>query len=538
MNSPDSDNAIDLNREFQEIKAENKRLKTFSEIGKTLFTERNIEKLLPLVMSEISACIGADRSTLFLVDWERLELWTKFGEGLEVDRINIRMRMGLIGVCVLTRQLVNVANAYEDPRFNANIDEATGYRTESVLCAPLSNEAGEILGALQLLNSKMGIFTEEDEQEASTTAATLSEIDYETDESLDKARGLVRELRQSTECERGSLFLIDREKGDLISIFAEGIDDQEIRLSLNLGIAGLVAITGRELIIPDAYADPRFDNASDKKTGYRTRCLMCVPIKNQSGEILGVIEGINKKEGTFTDADLEFLGALSSFVAISIENAMLFLEQNRQFKSILEVLVASIDAKDSLTAGHSKRVTEFAVGIAGELGFEESEVDVLSMAALLHDYGKLGTDENILKKPSKLSSEEFEHIKQHVQDTRDILDKMYFMRKYRSVPLIASCHHENLDGTGYSGGLKGTEIPFMSRIITIADVFEALISDRHYRKGYSEEEAFEILEEDAGIKYDENVVAALKQYWSQQYPKESNAGSGDSLNDGQKKKSR
>ena len=164
MNSSDYANSADLEREIQEIKTENKRLKTFSEIGKTLFTERNIEKLLPLVMGEISECLDADRSTLFLVDWEDMELWTKFGEGLEVDRISIGMRMGLVGVCVLKRQLVNVANAYEDPFFNAKIDEVTGYRTESVLCAPFSNEAGEVMGALQLLNSKTGKFTDENEQ--------------------------------------------------------------------------------------------------------------------------------------------------------------------------------------------------------------------------------------------------------------------------------------------------------------------------------------------------------------------------------------
>lgn len=519
MKNLDSVNAADLNREIQEIKIENKRLKTFSEIGKTLFAERNIEKLLPLVMGEISECLDADRSTLFLVDWERLELWTKFGEGLEVDRISIGMRMGLVGVCVLTRQMVNVANAYENPHFNAKIDEVTGYRTESVLCAPFSNEAGEVVGALQLLNSKTGIFTDENEQEASTTATTLSEIDFETDKGIDRAWGFVRELRESTDCERCSLFLIDREKGDLISLFAEGIEDREIRLNLNLGVAGLVAITGRVLNIPDAYADPRFDKTTDERIGYHTRCIICVPIKNQSGEVLGVVESINKKEGTFTDADLEFLESLSSFVAIAIENAMLFYEQNRQFKSTLGVLAASIDAKDQLTAGHSKRVTEYAIGIARELGFDETDLDVLGMAALLHDYGKLGTNESILKKPGKLSPEEFEHIKQHVQATRSILEKMYFMRKYRSVPLIASCHHENLDGTGYSRGLKGSEIPFMSRIITVADVFEALISDRHYRKGYSQEEAFEILEQDVGTKYDENIVAALKRYWSQHIPK-------------------
>ncbi len=328
----------------------------------------------------------------------------------------------------------------------------------------------------------------------------------------DTAKRLIYELRQSTECKRGALFLLDREKGELFSVMAEGLD-QDIHLSLNLGIAGLVAITGQELNVQDAYADPRFDKSTDEKTGYRTRSILCVPMKDKSGDVLGVIEAVNKKTGRFTGADEDFLKALSSIVAISVENAILFHEQNRQFISLLEVLAASIDAKDHLTAGHSEKVAEYAVGIAHELGFGESEIDILKVASLLHDYGKLGIDENILKKPGKLTTEEFDHLKQHVLYTRNILDKIYFGRKYRDVPLIASCHHERVDGSGYMNGLKRHEIPFMSKIIAVADVFEALTVKRHYREALPPEDAFEILKQGIGTQFDENIVEALQRHW-------------------------
>ncbi len=260
-----------------------------------------------------------------------------------------------------------------------------------------------------LLNKKTGFFTKKDEEKVLETSSRLTEMGCVTDLDKDKVKPLIYDLRQSAECDRGSLFLIDRVKGELFSLLAEGIEGHDIHLSLNLGIAGLVAITGQEINIQDAYADPRFDKSKDERTGYRTRCILCAPIKDQSGEVIGVIETINKKDGTFTDSDKDLLNALSSFVAISIENAILFHEQHRQFRRVLEVLAASIDAKDPLTAGHSQNVTKYAAGIARELGFGETEIDVLTVAALLHDYGKLGIADDILKKPGKLTPEEFVH---------------------------------------------------------------------------------------------------------------------------------
>ena len=505
---------VDILREgIEELSSENKQLKRFMEIGKVLYDERNVDRLLPLMVTEISRALGADRGTLFLVDWERMKLSTRFAEGMDGQRIQLDLRMGLVGLSVLTKRTINVPHAYDDPRFNAAIDKRTGFRTDSVLCVPFFDRQGEVMGALQMLNRETGVFREADERKALRAAAQLASMNGAGPVDQARAQGVIQALRRSTHSERGSLFLLDREKAELCSVVADGLQDLDIRLGLNLGIAGLVAVTGAELNIEDVYEDRRFDRSTDENTGYRTRSILCVPIRNQSGEVLGVIEAINKKGGLFTDADRELLKALSSYVAISIENAMLFDEQHRQFKSILEVLAASIDAKDPLTAGHSQKVTEYAAGIARELGFGEDEIDTLSVAALLHDYGKLGIDDKILKHDGLLTPEQYESVKKHVVNTRNILGKMKFMRKYRNVPLIASCHHERLDGSGYAYGLKGHEIPFMAKIIAVADVFEALTAKRLYHEALEPEEAFEFLDQGVGTKFDGNVVEALKRFW-------------------------
>jgi HD-GYP domain-containing protein (c-di-GMP phosphodiesterase class II) len=421
--------------------------------------------------------------------------------------------MGLVGLSVITGQTVSLPNAYKDPRFNADVDALTGFRTESILIVPVHNRQSEIVGAVELLNKKTGLFTNEDQRKSEQFVSEFTENGLAERINKKKAAELIHEIRRITNCARGSFFVLNRQSGALHTIVSEGLDGREIVLSINLGIAGLVAITGESLNIPDAYADPRFDRSTDEKTGYRTRCILCVPIKNHSGEILGVLETINKKGGTFSNSDMETLQTLTANIAIHIENATLFSEQNRQFKSILKVMAASIDAKDPLTAGHSENVTKYSMGIAKELGFGETEIDVLCIAALLHDYGKIGVDDMILKKPARLTPSEYDVVKNHVRITKNILDKMNFSRKYRTVSLVASCHHELMDGSGYPDGISAEDIPFMSKILTVADVFEALTADRHYRKALTADQAFEELEKYAGVKYDTNIIRALKSFW-------------------------
>jgi HD-GYP domain-containing protein (c-di-GMP phosphodiesterase class II) len=511
------EDVLSLQAKVKELTAENEQIKQILAMGDTLCMERNLDKLLPLMMKEISSLLDADRSTLFLVDWERRELWTKFAEGLENDRIRIGIKMGLVGLCVITKKIVNVAYAYDSPYFNMEIDERTGFRTESVLCAPVFNPHREVIGALEFLNKRSGVFTREDEEKITPFADSLKTFDHHRTTDLELTKSSIRTFRDELKCERCALFLLNRENGEIRSAFADAIEGWDILLNMNLGIAGLVALTAEEIIIPDVYEDSRFDRSVDEQTGYKTRCLLCVPLKTMSGEILGVIEVMNKNNGTFTATDMDHLKSLSSYLSMFLENAILFNEQTNQFRSVLEVLAASIDAKDSMTAGHSSRVAEYTVGIASELGFHEDDIYTLNVAALLHDYGKLGTDDSILKKPGRLTPEEFEHIKEHVVNTRNILNKMTFSRKYKAVPLLASRHHERLDGSGYAEGLTAAEIPFMSRIIAVADVFEALTAKRHYRDPLSVEEAFAILDQDVGTKFDGNVVRALKAFYKKKH---------------------
>jgi HD-GYP domain-containing protein (c-di-GMP phosphodiesterase class II) len=158
-------------------------------------------------------------------------------------------------------------------------------------------------------------------------------------------------------------------------------------------------------------------------------------------------------------------------------------------------------------------VEKLSIAIGRELGFDEETLDILSVAALLHDYGKIGIDDYILKKPGKLSPEEYAEIQKHVTITYGILSKMHFARKYRKVPIIAASHHERLDGSGYSHGTKGDDIPLMGRIIAVADVFEALTADRHYRGAMPKEKALAILNDEVKRgKLDGNIVAALESH--------------------------
>ena len=166
----------------------------------------------------------------------------------------------------------------------------------------------------------------------------------------------------------------------------------------------------------------------------------------------------------------------------------------KQFDSILEVLVASTDARDPITAGHSIRVTEYVMGICRKLGLSAEYTDMIRVASLLHDYGKIGVEDEILKKPGRLSPEQYEAIKTHADKSRRILEKIQFEGVYREVPSIVGSHHERIDGTGYPKGLKGPEIPLGSKIIAVADVFEALTSRRQYREPVPADQALEFID--------------------------------------------
>jgi HD-GYP domain-containing protein (c-di-GMP phosphodiesterase class II) len=201
-------------------------------------------------------------------------------------------------------------------------------------------------------------------------------------------------------------------------------------------------------------------------------------------------------------------------VAVGIHNIQLVEARLKQFQSILQALVASTEARDPITAGHSERVTDYAVGVCKELGLPSDYTDMIRVAASLHDYGKIGVDDSILKKNGRLDDNEYEHIKTHASKTKYILQRVNFEGIYKEVPEIAASHHEKLDGTGYPLGLKEEEIPFGAKIIAVADVFEALTARRHYRDPMPTNEAFDYLINNIGNHFDEECVGALINYYN------------------------
>lgn len=240
-----------------------------------------------------------------------------------------------------------------------------------------------------------------------------------------------------------------------------------------------------------------------------SQSFICCPIICE-GESVGVLAVDNlKSKRPLLQSDISLLMGIAPMIGIAIHNANLLEAKFSQFSSFLRVLAASIDARDPLTAGHSEKVTQYSVEICRELGLPPAEVEMIRVAALLHDYGKIGVPDAILKKNGRLTELEYEVVKTHSYKTRDILDQVNFEGIYKLVPEIAGAHHEKVDGTGYPRGLKGKDIPLGAKIIAVADFFEAVTAMRHYREPMQIEEAYRLLREGIGSHFDRRVVEAL-----------------------------
>ena len=183
-----------------------------------------------------------------------------------------------------------------------------------------------------------------------------------------------------------------------------------------------------------------------------------------------------------------------------IEDLRYAAEENRQlFIGTVKALAAAIDGKDPYTRGHSERVARFSLAIAERLGLPEDEIEKLRISAMLHDVGKIAIEDNILKKPAALTDEEYEVMKQHPQKGFKIMSQIPAMRDFLPGMYM---HHEMMDGRGYPQGLKGDEIPMQARIVSVADTFDAMTTDRPYQKGMELPDAIALIKTFVGTRYD------------------------------------
>ncbi len=327
---------------------------------------------------------------------------------------------------------------------------------------------------------------------------------------------VAEEIKKVLDADRCTVFLLDRSSNELVSKIALGMGTQELRFPADKGLAGYVAQSGEIINIKDAYSDARFNQDIDRETGYKTKTILCMPIWNMKHEILGVFQVLNKQNGTFSKEDEDVLIAIGSSAGIAIENAKLFESQqfmiNQQkelFKSFIDTLAASIDARDKITAGHSNRVKMYSELICDVMDTDEKTKANIIHAAVLHDIGKIGIRDAVLQKNGKLTDDEYKHIQEHVKITYDILNRVYISDEFKEVAEIASSHHEKYDGTGYFRKLKGEEIPFGGRVLAVSDVFDAITSKRHYRDKMPIKNALEIIKSGAWQHFDGNIVEAF-----------------------------
>lgn len=353
-----------------------KKLSRLMRFDKGTGERPGLDKILADLIATITRSLDADRSTLFLYDSESDELISRVAEGPLAREIRFSSHQGIAGKVFRSGRPLIIHDAYNDPHFNPDIDEQTGYRTRSILCVPLKNWDDKIIGVTEVLNKNLGKFNAEDlallEALTSHAASALESMQlYENVERAlhDEAQMLgitsalsselqldtllVKIMEISTEvlnADRSTLLLYDQETGELCSKVAQGLGQDEIRIPSNAGIAGSVFTSRRPVNIPDAYADLRFNPEVDRTTGYHTRSILCVPVVSHAEQTIGIIQVLNKRGGPFKERDEQRLTALASQAAVAIENARLFeamLNARNYSESILQSLSNGVITLDS-----------------------------------------------------------------------------------------------------------------------------------------------------------------------------------------------
>ncbi|MBI5555846.1 MAG: HD domain-containing protein [Elusimicrobia bacterium] len=325
---------------------------------------------------------------------------------------------------------------------------------------------------------------------------------------LDKLLNLIMNLASKVvHSEASSLMLMDEDSQELyfdVALGEKGEQVKQIRIKTGEGIAGHVAQTGLPLIVNDVSKDSRFAAKFDDSTQFKTKSILCVPLKVKN-KIIGVMEAINK-DGSF-DMDSQYiLEVFASQAAVAIDNAQLFKKLRNAYLGAINALTEAINAKDHYTAGHVDRVGEYALSIAHTMNLNEESIEVIKQAALLHDVGKIGIPEAVLNKPGKLTDEEFALMKSHSTMSATIVQPIGLSPKILEA---IKHHHERVDGHGYPDGLKGDTLTLEAKILCVADTYDAMITDRPYRQGLSKDIAIAELKKCSGTQFDASVVEAF-----------------------------
>ena len=346
-----------------------------------------------------------------------------------------------------------------------------------------------------------------------------------TTTNLDKLFDQIVEIaRQETKADRASLMLFDEPRQELRVCAHSGfptIIPSKLTQKMGEGVSGTVAKNRIPLMIQGGIKlnphlqhllkdDSLHSSISVPLIGIETiHTPSLIRIPHMGERLIGVLN-ISKdtpQAPSFSESDLEFVTLLAGQVSASIENAKLYQELHSSYTKTIRSLVATVELKDSYTAGHSENVSRYSVALAREMGLSANEVDEISVGGILHDIGKIGSSEDILLKEDRLSEEEFKLMKEHPQNAVKILNPVGLSKNILDIILH---HHEHCNGKGYPHGLKREEIPLGARILMVADTIDAMTSDRPYRKAQSVNKLIKELHKYNGPQFDADIVAAFE----------------------------
>lgn len=335
---------------------------------------------------------------------------------------------------------------------------------------------------------------------------------------LDKLLDIIgQQITKMLDVGRCTIYLKDVEKNELWSKIAQGrgLEHTEIRVPLSgSGVISLVARTGETINLPNAYEDPRFSMDVDMVTDFRTHSMLAIPLKNNSGKVLGVFQVANKADGSpFDKKDEGILLLLATLAGSAIEIARLYQDVHvAQLETIYRLAVTAEYRDQQDTRAHLKNISIISYLLALALGMSKKDAELIKNASPLHDIGKVALADNILLKPGKLTPHEFEIMKSHTVYGGRILEGAH-SKVLKIAHKMACYHHEKWNGSGYPKGLKGEDIPIAARIVTVADVFDALCVCRVYKRAWPTDEAYNYILGESGKSFDPHIVAAFKKIY-------------------------
>lgn len=337
----------------------------------------------------------------------------------------------------------------------------------------------------------------------STIFEYMGKMSTETD--ITKMLSLLSDLgTKLVQADRCTVWLHEITTQRVWTVAGHGVD----RISINdtSGFVGRSIQTGELINVEDAYLDERFNTAIDQETGYRTRSILCIPFRNQDGKIIGAFQAINKLGSScFSKKDEELLTFASTYAGKSLEAFILHNELLDTQKEIIETMGEIGESRSQETGSHVKRVATYSYKLAQLAGISEPQALLLRYASPMHDIGKVATPDSILLKPGKLTPEEFEEMKLHT-----VIGYHVFRNSERELlktaAIIAYEHHERWEGGGYPRGLVGEQIHIFGRITAVADVFDALGSDRTYKKAWPLAKIISYMSEQRGKQFDPDLI--------------------------------